>query len=154
MSLLHAVRRAVRDTEGSEVLEFALVLPILLVVMGGIVDAGFLFNNYEVVTNAAREGARLGALPGFDDDDVIDRVNDYLAAGGLDPAKATVVPTPDDLDVLGHTVHGVKVTVTYTYDYLLLGPLANAFYMKDKPLDNSVTVTAKATMRRELAAGL
>ncbi|MCH7720860.1 MAG: pilus assembly protein, partial [Planctomycetes bacterium] len=47
---------------GAELIELALVLPILLLVLGGIMDFGFLFLRYEVVTNAAREGARIGVL--------------------------------------------------------------------------------------------
>ena len=46
-------------------MEFALTLPLLLVVIAGIVDFGFVFQRYEVITNAAREGARLASLPGY-----------------------------------------------------------------------------------------
>ncbi len=45
---------------GAALLELALVLPLLLVVIAGIVDFGFAFQRFEVITNAAREGARLG----------------------------------------------------------------------------------------------
>ena len=46
----------------SKLIEFALVFPLLLMVILGIVDFGFLFQRYEVLTNAAREGARVAAL--------------------------------------------------------------------------------------------
>ncbi len=52
-----ATRRG--DERGAALVEFALALPLLLVVIAGIVDFGFVFQRYEVVTNAAREGARL-----------------------------------------------------------------------------------------------
>ena len=42
-----------------------------------------MFQRYEVVTNAAREGARVGVLPDFTATDVQNRVNGYLAASGL-----------------------------------------------------------------------
>ena len=42
---------------GSELVQLAIVLPILLLIVAGIADFGFLFQRYEVVTNAAREGA-------------------------------------------------------------------------------------------------
>jgi Flp pilus assembly protein TadG len=48
---------------GAELIEFAFVLPLLLLVIVGIFDFGFLFQRYEVVTNAAREGARAAVLP-------------------------------------------------------------------------------------------
>ncbi len=50
---------------GAELVEFAFVFPTLLLVMLGIIDFGFLFQRYEVVTNAAREGARVAILPGI-----------------------------------------------------------------------------------------
>ena len=54
-----------RSERGAELIEFALVFPTLLLVMLGIIDFGFLFQRYEVVTNAAREGARVAILPGY-----------------------------------------------------------------------------------------
>ena len=39
-------------------------MPLLLVLIAGIVDFALMFQAYEVVTNAAREGARLRVLPG------------------------------------------------------------------------------------------
>ena len=46
-------------------IEFALVFPMLLLVMLGIIDFGRLFQRYEVLTNAAREGTRVAVLPGY-----------------------------------------------------------------------------------------
>jgi Flp pilus assembly protein TadG len=68
-----ALMRRWRSERGAELVEFALVTPLMLVLIGGIVDFARLFQSYEVVTNAAREGARLAALPGYD-------ANNYAAA--------------------------------------------------------------------------
>ena len=76
-------RHAAAPERGAELIEFALVLPLLLLLVLGIVDFGFLFQRLEVVTNAAREGARIAVLPGYGTDDVKDRVNDYLEEGGV-----------------------------------------------------------------------
>ena len=146
------VRRAVGDTRGTEVLEFAFVLPVVLLVLVGILDMGFLFNNYEVVTNAAREGARAGALPGWTDDEVKARVRTYLAGAGLDANAATTNVHPDALVVGAHNVQSVKVVVSYPYKYLLLGAIADM--VQGKPLGTGLEITASATMRKELAAGL
>jgi len=51
------LRRLRRSDSGAEVIEFALTLPLLLLVVLGIIEFGFVFQQYEVVTNAAREGA-------------------------------------------------------------------------------------------------
>ena len=52
-----------RSEDGAELVEFALVLPMLLLVVLGIAEFGFIFQRYEVVTNAAREGARMACSP-------------------------------------------------------------------------------------------
>jgi Flp pilus assembly protein TadG len=50
-----------RDSRGQSITEFALVLPLLLVLVGGIVDFGLIFFIGQVIQNAAREGARVAA---------------------------------------------------------------------------------------------
>ena len=57
---------------GQAVIELALTLPLLLLVLTGIIDFGFQFQRYEVVTNAAREGARVGVLPEYGPADASD----------------------------------------------------------------------------------
>ena len=51
-----------RNEAGQSMVEMALVLPILLILIGGIVDFGWLFYNQLSLTNAAREGARYAAI--------------------------------------------------------------------------------------------
>ena len=62
---VNSLRQRLRSERGAELIEFALVFPVLLLVVLGIVDFGFLFQRMEVVTNAAREGARMAVLPGY-----------------------------------------------------------------------------------------
>jgi Flp pilus assembly protein TadG len=145
------LRRAIRDARGAELVEFALVLPILLFVLAGILDMGFLFNNYEVVTNAAREGARLAAIPGWTDAAVKARVNTYITDAGLQVAGVTTTVVPVAIDVSGRSVNGVKVAVSYPYTYLILGPISKL--IAGGSIDN-ITLKAAATMRTEVAAGL
>jgi len=153
VSPIARLRRAVRDTRGAELVEFALVLPILLLVIAGILDMGFLFNNYEIVTNAAREGARMAAIPGFTDDAVKDRVNKYVSGAGLPGgAVTTTVDRAVRIDFTGGSFSGVKVVVSYPYTYLILGPVSGLF--AGGPIDDDITLKATATMRTELSAGL
>ena len=79
-------KRRFKSERGAELIEFALVFPLLLLVILGIVDFGFLFQRMEVVTNAAREGARVAVLPGYANADAEARVTDYIEAGGLPTA--------------------------------------------------------------------
>ena len=87
----------VRSQAGAELVEFALVLPILLLVFGGIVDFGLLLQRQQVVTNAAREGARLAVLPGYTAADVQARVTQFVREG-INNSTAAPVADADDRD--------------------------------------------------------
>ena len=151
LSALSRVTGRLRSDRGAELIEFALVLPVLLLVLGGILDMGFLFNNYAVVTNAAREGARMAAVPGWEEDEVKARVTAYIQGAGLTLAGVTTTVQPVAVDVGGRTINSVKVVVSYPYNYLILGPLAQL--IQGGAVAN-VTLKAAATMRAEVAAGL
>jgi Flp pilus assembly protein TadG len=118
-----------RNEKGAQLVEFALVLPLLLLVILGIAEFGFMFQRYEVITNAAREGARIAVLPGYTTADVRQRVNDYLDAGRVPTAGRTPAAVTDVSVVLpgGTTVPTRKVTVTYTYTYMFLKGIAGWF---------------------------
>jgi Flp pilus assembly protein TadG len=135
--------------KGSEVIEFALVLPLLLVVFAGIVDFGFIFQRYEVVVNAAREGVRVASLPAYTLTEVQNRVNTYLDAGlgagtstnaTVSMVGGTVTPT------VGPPYPARTVTVALADSYWMLGPLATL--VGAGPGDyGTITLTAIATMR-------
>ena len=85
-----STRRRLRSERGAEIIEMALVTPIFLIIIAAMFDFGFLFRNWEVATNAAREGARIGLLPAYKCDgstaDVKDRVDGNPASRpGVDP---------------------------------------------------------------------
>ena len=148
MASLTRWRRLWQDEEGAELIEFALVSPLLLLIMCGIFDHGFLFQRYEVLTNAAREGARLATLPGYTAADVTARVNAYLTAGGV-PGEATTSLTFEPVTAGGRTFNVARVTVTYTHQYVFLGPIMGLF---GDGLE-SVTFSAVAAMRVESQGG-
>ena len=57
-----SLRSFYRNKRGQALIEFAFILPFLLVIVGGIVDFGLAFFIGQVIENAAREGARAGAV--------------------------------------------------------------------------------------------
>jgi Flp pilus assembly protein TadG len=148
------LRARLRTERGAELVEFALVLPILLLVLAGIIDMGFLFKDYEVLTNAAREGARMASLPGWAEDDVIARVDSYLTAGSFQGVATTTVEEVELVTdpVSGRSITGVKVTVTSPHSYLILGPIAEL--VQGGGALSTTTLSAVVTMRAEMAAGL
>jgi Flp pilus assembly protein TadG len=115
---------------GAELIEFALVVPLLLFIIMGIVDFGFMFQRYEVVTNAAREGARIAVLPGYVDADVEARVRSYMTEGGVVNTTSNSTVATTDVPIAagaGPPMTGKRVEVNYTSPYLFLGPLAGWF---------------------------
>jgi TadE-like protein len=139
-----------RSERGAELIEFALVLPLLLFIIMGLVDFGFLFQRFEVVTNAAREGARMAVLPGYATADVTTRVRAYVSNGGLaitgtNPSVSVTnvtIPTGG-----GPVMQGKRVQVVYSSPYLFLGPLAGWF----GGTFTTANLTGTAIMRDELA---
>jgi len=126
----------------------AVVLPLLLLVIMSIVDFGFMFQRYVVLTNAAMEGARVATLPGYTSNDAVARVQSYAANGGVQGTVNAVV-TPVQLPGAGGgTWPGRQVTVTHVYDHDFLGPMTQFF----GDGVGSVTLTAQATMRNQIAA--
>jgi hypothetical protein len=121
--------RGYDQERGSQLIEFALVLPLLLLVVLGIMDFGLLFQKYEAVTNAAREGARIYVLPGYTDVDVENRVRQYLTDAGLDGGSAIVVPIPAQPANIGGSCNmAVRgTTVFYPNQYLFLGGIMSYF---------------------------
>jgi Flp pilus assembly protein TadG len=154
MAQLLKIRRARWQSEdGAQLVEFALVLPMLLLVVLGIAEFGFIFQRYEVLTNAAREGARIAVLPGYSTADVQARVAAYVAAGRV----PTTAGNPDvDVDNVaiattpgGPVLSGRRVTVTYTHTYMFLTGIGNWFGVTYA----TVPLRAVSEMRTEIVAG-
>jgi len=141
-------RSSWRSERGAELIEFAMVAPILILLLAGIFDFGMMFRTYEAVTNAAREGARVGVLPGYAAPDVQARVNEYLLASGLDPAAAATDPVPTRVTTGAGTFAAMSVTVTYTYQFVVLGPIGVAF----GGTFGSIPLRATSVMRTETQA--
>jgi Flp pilus assembly protein TadG len=145
--------RRLKSERGAELIEMALVLPLLLLIIVGIVDFGFLFRELSVVTNAAREGARAGVLPNYGaDQNVLDRVQAYLDSSGINVTCA--IGTSGDchvnapvIDVTAgsETFQARSVSVTVFHNFSFLGPISalvgGSF--------TSVPLTGRSVMRLE-----
>jgi Flp pilus assembly protein TadG len=141
--------RRLRCEKGAELIEFALVFPLLLLVVFGIMDFGLLFQRYEAVTNAAREGARIAVLPGYAQADVQARVTQYLAAAGLTATPTVAYTAPQAVNIGGACVTVTGVTVGYPHTYLFIGNIIGLFGGSGF---TTRTLTATARMRFEGAA--
>jgi Flp pilus assembly protein TadG len=152
MATLTSARR--RGERGQAIIEMALTLPLLLVIVMGIFDFGFMFQRYEVVTNAAREGARVGVLGDYTPANATtsplgrQRALDYLDVGGIeltgnvrgnvsscagavDAESVCVSAVVADATITGSTppkvVRQLTVTVEYDHEFDFVGPILNLF---------------------------
>jgi Flp pilus assembly protein TadG len=125
-------RRHLRSESGQSLVEFALVLPILAVLLFGIIQFGITYNHYVTITDAARAGARKGAVSrnlgaGTATSTTENQVRS--SASDLDQSKLEVAVTsgwgpgsdltvkasyPYDINLLGFVVASGKVSSTTT----------------------------------------
>jgi Flp pilus assembly protein TadG len=122
-----------RKQGGQALVEIALVLPILLMVLMGIIDFGRVFHGYLTVTNAARTAVRQAAV-GVSDTMVIQTARD--SAGSLDVTQLNVSITPTQFQ----RYPGNSVTVVVSYNLSILTPIMRSF------MPNPFTINGKAVM--------
>lgn len=139
-----------RSERGTAILETALTLPLLLLVSVSIFEFGRAYQTWQVLTNAAREGARIAVLPGAATSDVQARVTAYMQSGQLPNANdATVKVDMNQTITIGATTAKASlVTVNYPFQFIVLQPVARLL-VSGSALGKSFTMTAAAEMRNE-----
>jgi Flp pilus assembly protein TadG len=150
MAGMKGSRKTRSGERGSELIELAIVLPIVLLCFAAIIDFGFLFQRYEAITNAAREGARLGTLPNYTQTDVTSRIQNYMAASGLTGAPTPYVNQAATRTLpSGQTISVTEVVVWYPAGMTYLGPIAG---LVGGSGHGSMMLRATSIMRNEVAA--
>ena len=140
-----SLRRWARDERGAAVVEFAIVVPILLVLVMGIIDFGRMYAVAASLAAASRDGARMAATQ-----------TDLSDATQLSAVKSRVVTAFEPLGGAALTSGNVAValdagatyvTVTVSgYTYEPITPIASLIGM------GTITLSRKATFRWERAA--
>ena len=126
-------RISFKNQDGQSVTEFALVLPILAFLLFAVIQFGIVFNNYIALTDAARAGARKGAVARQTSDPTGACVTAIQNSSGLDQTKLGATCSSS-----WQRASDVTATATYPYSISLLG-----FVVK------SGTLTATTTERVE-----
>jgi Flp pilus assembly protein TadG len=105
-------RKVLRREDGQTMVEFALVIPVLCLVLFAVIQFGILYNNYVTLTDATRIGARKAAVSRHEANPVAATVAKVEnAASDLDLAKLDVTVSASGWE------HGEDVTVAATYPY-------------------------------------
>ena len=133
-----ALRRMVKSEKGQSMVELALILPIIILILFGILEFGRIFYSYIVITNAAREGARVGAV-GSPDSVIIERIRE---AAPLPYAESKLAITRLEPHEDARTP-GIPLTVEVAYDVDLVTPILEDI------LPNPITLKSRVTMRLE-----
>ena len=127
--------------KGAAALEFAIILPFLVLLIFGTIELGMMIYNKQVITNASREGARAG-ITGITNGEVKQIVWDYCNEklinlnGSNDLSIGNIVVTPDG-------THDLSVAVSF--DYNLLFSQIIGF--------TDITLSARTIMRMEPVVG-
>lgn len=131
-----------KNEKGQTIVEFAIILPILLIVVMGIIQFGLIFLGFATISNAAREGARVGIVqPTYDDakSAAIIKVNEAF--------DATPTVTKDGDPVFSSLVdfrrgNSFRVTVSGKVDIIV--PLLGSVFPSGE-----VSISRTSTMRIE-----
>lgn len=124
---------------GQTLVEFALILPLLVLILMGVFDFGRAFYAYNNISGGAREGARYGVIHPTETAAIEGRVEAHAVA--LDPTELTI-----NVDPAGGQ-RGDPLTVTVTYDFYAITPLIGQI------IGNPMTLRSSATMIIEQPPG-
>lgn len=127
-----------RKRRGAAVVEFAVVAPVFIMLVFGMIEYGRMVMVQQLIVNASREGARVAVLDGATTSSVQSTVNTYLSNAAISGATVTVSPNPPS-----SAGYGAPVTVTASIPFTQVSWLPSPMYLGGK------TLTATTVMRRE-----
>jgi Flp pilus assembly protein TadG len=138
--------KRLKGQRGAALLETAITLPIILLVSVAIFEFGRAYQTWQVLTNAAREGARIAVLPDYTDTDVTTTVRNYLNGGRLPNAAAAGINVVRNVPF--GTTTASRVTVNYPFQFMVLGPVAR-LVQRTSTAGAPLTMSSSALMRNE-----
>jgi Flp pilus assembly protein TadG len=138
-------RKLIKNERGVALLETAITIPIVLVTCVAVFEFGRAFQTWQVLTNAAREGARVAVITGKTETDVQTVVKSYLDAGVLKQTATINV----NQETLG-TNTASRVTVIYPYQFMVLNRVMKLLNSGSTTGKDAFTMQAVAVMRNEI----
>ena len=147
------MRSKAGDERGSAMVETALTIPLLLLLSVSVYEFGRAFQYWQVLTNAAREGARIAVLPGTTDEAIEARVQSYIKSGRLIlPDDLGVDIVHDDEISIGpdadDTATASTVSVNYPFEFMVLQPVMQ-LVSGGSDVGAPIMMSVSATMRNE-----
>lgn len=136
-----------KKERGAALIESAITIPIILLISVGIFEFGRAFQTWQVLTNAAREGARVSIIAGKTDEDVQSAVRKYMQVGGLDKHASDTVVITRGTEVIGANDFS-RIQVTYPFEFMVLSGVMQ-LVNPSATQGNNLTMGAVAIMRNE-----
>ena len=133
-----------RGEAGASAVEFAIILPILVLLIFGIIEFSVALYDKAMITNASREGARAGIVyrvPSVTDGEITNVVNSYLGSS-LITFGAPVAANTTVTRIGYNPGDELKVTVNYTYTFLIIPSFVSS-------LSGGINMGAETVMRME-----
>jgi Flp pilus assembly protein TadG len=128
-----AVSDFFKKEDGAEMVEFALVFMLLVLILAGIIQFGLVFNTLLVLQDAARNAARSAAVSTLSDSQIISNIIQSVPSLPLNSSNIVITPST--------RTRGQILTVTITYNYQMPVTLG--------VLSASYPLTARASMVSE-----
>ena len=128
--------KSLKNQKGQALVEFAIILPILMLLVMGIFQFGMMLNSYLTIENASREGARAGII-GSSDAEIQNLI--ISTSPSLEPENLTVTITPSETN----RKSGDTLTVKVTYNYKLTVPIISSLF------NNVIVLNGQTSMRVE-----
>lgn len=141
------LHRLLRRRRGSAMVEFALVAPLLILILVGIMVMGVVINAKIVVAGAAREAGRTWAVH-KEDSRARAKATDSITGGGLKIASDSRILFEPNQDVQFQR-QGDYILVTVTYRQPTFVPLLARLIDPSSPNDGTITLRSQAVFRVE-----
>jgi Flp pilus assembly protein TadG len=140
------MHKRLRNQRGAALIETAITIPLVLLVSVAIFEFGRAYQTWQVLTNAAREGARIAVLEAYPDAQVTSTVRNYLTGGQLPNADTA------SIDIVRNVPLGVstasRVTVNYPFQFMVLNGVAR-MVRSGSTAGTPLTMQSSALMRNE-----
>ncbi len=140
--------KRLRNQRGAALLETAITIPIVLLVSVSIFEFGRAYQTWQVLTNAAREGARVAVLTETTDAQVTSAVKNYMTTGKLSAAGSATVTVERAIPFAGVNTAS-RVTVSYPFSFVVLNPVMRLISKGTTTGQGVTTMSSIATMRNE-----
>jgi len=138
--------KRLRNQRGAALIETAITIPLVLLVSVSIFEFGRAYQTWQVLTNAAREGARIAVLEQYTDADVTNTVRNYLTSGRLTNASSASITVVRNVPF--GSVTASRITVNYPFQFIVLNPVAK-LVRKTSSVGTPLTMQSSALMRNE-----